>query len=275
VSIEISHFSPKKTYPEYTVKTVGLDMQVVFHERYREVYSEDPAARAGRMESVYSELYGRYPFVKPASADMEDLRLVHTQGHIDAIQRRALYGNALLAVGGAIKASQIAVEGDPAFGLIRPPGHHASPSGCWGFCFFNNLAISLQKLRKTGKISTACIVDFDLHYGDGTANTFASEPEVSYYHMPGGDREEQLEDLSSYLTDKEGYEILAVSAGFDRHRKDWGGTLTTGDYEEIGRIIRDCSEKECEGRRYAVLEGGYNHRVLGRNVKAFLKGMES
>ncbi|MDH5771146.1 MAG: histone deacetylase [Candidatus Bathyarchaeota archaeon] len=249
-------------------------MKVVYHEKYKEVYSGDPAARAGRIESIYDELYGQFEFVEPVPSNEGDLRLVHTQSHIDSIKRRKLYGNALLAVGGAIKASDLAMEGEPAFGLIRPPGHHASPSSCWGFCFFNNVAISVEKLRKDGKVWRAFIVDIDLHYGDGTASVFASKPEVSYYHMPGGTREEQLEKPSNHLSGERGYEILALSAGFDRHEKDWGGILKTRDYEEIGKMIRDCAERECEGRRYAVLEGGYNHSVLGKNVKALLRGME-
>jgi len=248
-------------------------MKVVYHERYKEVYSGDPAARAGRIESIYNELYGRFEFIKPVPANEEDLRLVHTQSHIDSIKRRKLYDNALLAVGGAIKASELAMEGEPAFGLIRPPGHHASPSSCWGFCFLNNAAISIEKLRKEGKVKRAFIVDIDLHYGDGTANIFASKAEVSYYHIPGGSREEQLKRLSDHLASKKGYEILVLSAGFDRHEEDWGGVLKTRDYEDIGKMIRDFTERECDGRRYAVLEGGYNHQVLGKNVKAFLKGM--
>lgn len=68
-----------------------------------------------------------------------------------------------------------------------------------------------------------------MHYGDGTANIFASKPEVSYYHMSAGSREEQLKRLSDYLAGKNGYEILALSAGFDRHEKDWGGVLKTRD----------------------------------------------
>ncbi len=43
---------------------------------------------------------------------------------------------------------------------------------------------------------------------------------------------------------------------------------------EIGVFLKDFSEEKCKGRRFAVLEGGYNHKVLGRNVKAFLEGFD-
>ncbi len=249
-------------------------MKVVYHERYREVYSGDPAANAGRIESIFEELYGSFDFVTPLFASVDDLKLVHTQNHVNSIKRRGVYENALLAVGGAIKASELAMKGEPAFGLIRPPGHHASSDSCWGFCFFNNIAISIEKLRRVGKIKKAVVVDIDLHYGDGTANIFQSTPEVSYFHMPGGKREEQLKALSEHLDSEEGYDLIAVSAGFDRHIEDWGGTLTTEDYKSIGRMIKKFAERVCKGRRYGVLEGGYNHRVLGKNVRSLIETMK-
>jgi acetoin utilization deacetylase AcuC-like enzyme len=55
--------------------------------------------------------------------------------------------------------------------------------------------------------------------------------------------------------------------------EDWGGLLTTEDYQTIGKLVKEFSVKACQGRRYGVLEGGYNHDVLGQNVKAFLDGM--
>ncbi len=248
-------------------------MNVVYHNRSAEVYAGDPAARAGRMESILEELQGHFSFVKPVCANVDDLKLVHTPDHVNSIKRSRMYENALLAVGGAIKASELALEGEPAFGAIRPPGHHASSNSCWAFCFFNNIAVSLAKLRRIEKIDKAIIVDIDLHYGDGTANIFNAIPEVSYFHMPGGDREQQLESLSDRLDGDDSYDIIAVSAGFDRHMKDWGGTLTTKDYTEIGRIVKKFAESACGGKRYGVLEGGYNHQVLGKNVRSLLEGM--
>ena len=67
-------------------------------------------------------------------------------------------------------------------------------------------------------------------------------------------------------------DIIGVSAGFDNHAEDWGGLLSTSDYTEIGRIVREAS-KSNGGGCFAILEGGYNHSVLGQNVMAFIEGM--
>lgn len=80
-------------------------------------------------------------------------------------------------------------------------------------------------------------------------------------------------DLSRNLTAKKDCDIVAVSAGFDRHQQDWGGMLRTEDYFTIGKRIKEFAESVCGGRRYAVLEGGYNHTVLGKSVRALVEGL--
>jgi acetoin utilization deacetylase AcuC-like enzyme len=64
-----------------------------------------------------------------------------------------------------------------------------------------------------------------------------------------------------------------MSAGFDRHEQDWGGLLATEDYRAIGKSVKEHALLRCQGRRFGVLEGGYNHAVLGRNVESFLQGL--
>jgi acetoin utilization deacetylase AcuC-like enzyme len=249
-------------------------MKVVYDARYREIYSSDPAAVSGRIECICEELRVDHRFVKPKPATEEDLRLVHGERHINSVKRSGgVYEVAVLAAGGAVKAGELAIEHDPAFGLIRPPGHHASRDASWGFCYFNNIAISIEKLRMKEKISKATIVDIDLHYGDGTANIFAGNPDVSYCHIKGESRRHYLDNLREYLETQNDCEVVAISAGFDRHEQDWGGLLRTEDYLSIGKTIKEFAETVCAGRRYAVLEGGYNLQVLGKNVKALLLGM--
>ncbi len=243
-------------------------MKIVFHPKFYEVYTSDPAARAGRMESIVEELKD-YEFLEPESAEREDILLVHSEEHYEYVRgERRVFEVAILAAGGAILAAKTSFE-EPAFAAIRPPGHHASPDSSWGFCYFNNVAIAVRKLLKDGAVERAVIIDFDLHFGDGTANTFRNDKRVEYFHMPDGD----VNSIADFLSKKE-YDIVAVSAGFDRHVDDWGGILETEDYKEIGKIIREFADEKCHGRRFAVLEGGYNHAVLGKNVRAFVEGME-
>jgi acetoin utilization deacetylase AcuC-like enzyme len=161
----------------------------------------------------------------------------------------------------------MAAAGKPAFGLVRPPGHHASPNSCWGFCYFNNIAIAIRRLIQMSGISKALIVDFDLHFGDGTSNTFTGNATVTYHHM-GADQGE----LGHFLSEAGSFDMLAVSAGFDRAVADWGGTLADDDYEQIGELLKRFSEKKTRGRRFAVLEGGYNHKTLGESILSFLMG---
>jgi acetoin utilization deacetylase AcuC-like enzyme len=69
-------------------------------------------------------------------------------------------------------------------------------------------------------------------------------------------------------------DVIAVSAGFDNHRQDWGGLLTTNDYRTMGRWVHQAA-RDRRGGCYGILEGGYNHEVLGQNVLAFLEGLEA
>ncbi|BAF59097.1 MAG: histone deacetylase family protein [Pelotomaculum sp.] len=244
-------------------------MKVVFDDRYRIVYDTDPAAAPGRIDCIVDELKGLYEFVKPRPAAESDILLVHSKDHLEHIKNRELlYDIALLAAGGAIKAAELAVQGEPAFALIRPPGHHASRDSCWGFCWFNNIAIAVEKLRTQGLVKKVLIVDIDLHFGDGTNNIFEKNPDVFYYHLYN------LKGLEQCLSVNTDCELVAVSAGFDMHVQDWGCVLSTEDYTTIGRMISGHARKVCNGRFFAVLEGGYNHRVLGKNVRALLQGFE-
>jgi len=241
-------------------------LKIVFHEKYFGVYSGDPASAGGRLDYAYCALKDKFEFVKPEPASDDNLLLVHSRAHVEHIREHTdLFEAASLAAGGAICASEIAVAGESAFGLIRPPGHHASPNSCWGFCYFNNIAIAVRRLIHADKIRKALIVDFDLHFGDGTSNTFAEDRSVSYHHMGPSPRE-----LESFLSGTGDYDILGVSAGFDRGIADWGGTLSDRDYEQIGRVLTRFSEEKAQGRRFAILEGGYNHTTLGRTISSFV-----
>ena len=79
-------------------------------------------------------------------------------------------------------------------------------------------------------------MDIDLHFGDGTDNFFSSRKEVVVANIQDDHRGLFLENVDRALISNE-YDIVGISAGFDRHQQDWGGTLTTEDYFTIGRSV--------------------------------------
>ena len=87
-----------------------------------------------------------------------------------------LHALAALAAGGAIRAAELGLGGEPAFAVVRPPGHHASRTAGWGYCVYSNVALALLKLRASGAISSALVVDIDAHTGDGTIDVLSGWP---------------------------------------------------------------------------------------------------
>jgi len=249
-------------------------MKVVFHPDYHVVYAGDPAAERGRLKPIVALLEKHYPFVEPQPATIADIARVHTPAHIDHIKAdRKLFKTAMLAAGGAIQASRLAVEGEPAFALIRPPGHHASPDSCWGFCFFNNMAVALRALLAHGLVETAVVLDIDLHFGDGTVNAFRRRDGVFLLNPEGARGGQFARHCRTDLEQVGPVDVVAVCAGFDRHLDDWGGELLTDDYRTIGELVKEHAERHCGGRRFAILEGGYNPEAMAEGALALLEGM--
>jgi acetoin utilization deacetylase AcuC-like enzyme len=256
-------------------------MKIVFHERYyNSEYAWDPAASAGRLEGIMDLLKKNkdYEIIKPNSASEEDILRAHTHRHLQNIKKdQLLYELASLAAGGAILAAQEAYNGTPTFAVIRPPGHHASADSCWGFCYFNNISISLLKLYSEGKIKSAFILDFDLHTGDGNINILSHRKDdfkVKILNPDSSGRANYINEVEDYTQKLENVDIFVASAGFDQGIDDWGHLLYPEDYYELGNLMKKYSEKLCKGRRYALLEGGYNHSVLPKNVDSFCQGLK-
>ena len=245
-------------------------MKVVFHEDFYGVYALEPAGAAGRMEAVIRSLGDRFAFVQAVVAKPEDIAAVHGAKHIDYVRSQGLYEIAALAAGGAVQAATLGLK-EPAFALIRPPGHHASQDDAWGFCYFNNMSVALKRLLAAGQIKTAAVLDFDLHYGDGNVNILSETGVVDLFNPEARDRQVYLEKVTTFLENVNA-DIIGISAGFDNHKEDWGGLLATEDYQLMGRLVKEAAKRTKAGY-FGILEGGYNHNVLGQNVAALLEGM--
>jgi len=252
-------------------------VKIVYCEDFLDRYPANPVENPDRVRLPALQLReAGYEFVNSAPATLEDISKVHGREHIERVSASGHYAAASRAAGGAIAAAELAVQGSPAFALIRPPGHHASYNRAWGMCYFNNMAIAIKKIRP--KAERALIIDIDLHFGDGTVSIFRGDSKVKIVNPGSVDIDYSYlgMDCTGYLgqiekaVDGFEFDIVGVSAGFDTYEEDWGGLLRLEDYRDIGELICRIS-KNCGGRRFAILEGGY-HPNLRLCVRSFVEG---
>ena len=224
------------------------------------------------MEAVVRVIADQVEFVEADFASDTDIAAVHAREHVERVKRKGLYPIASLAAGGAVRAAETGMK-EPAFGLIRPPGHHAWTNYSSGYCYFNNMAVAIMKLKNEGLIENCFILDIDLHYGDGTVDILGDRFWAAVYNPASSSRNKYLRDIEQIMSGVN-VDIIGVSAGFDGHVKDWNGFLETEDYRKIGKWVSGAARRSGSGC-FGILEGGYNKKVLGRNVEAFIEGLAS
>jgi acetoin utilization deacetylase AcuC-like enzyme len=255
------------------------NVKIVYSRIYEQRYPANPVENPDRVRLPAVELRkAGYEFDEPEPCSLKDIKQVHGNEHIDRVRESGHFKAASFAAGGAIASAKLAVEGEPAFALIRPPGHHAAANRAWGMCYFNNMAIAVQRIRPRAK--RVLILDIDLHFGDGTVSIFRGDSNVKIVNPWSVDENFEYLDMdeSRYLSQVQGafqgfdYDIVGVSAGFDTYIEDWGKLLKREDFRKIGEAIREGADR-CGGRRFAVLEGGY-HPDLKYCIKSFIEGFE-
>ncbi len=108
-------------------------------------------------------------------------------GHLDAdtVVSRDSYSVALAAAGACAAGVDAVLTGQDrtALCLIRPPGHHATPTHSMGFCLFNNIALAAAHARSAYGVGRLLIVDWDVHHGNGTQDIFWTDPGVMFFSI--------------------------------------------------------------------------------------------
>jgi acetoin utilization deacetylase AcuC-like enzyme len=214
------------------------------------------------------------------------------------------YEAARSSVDVALSAAALVTGGERfAYGLCRPPGHHAARAAYGGYCFFNNAAIVAHDLaRSTG--SKVTVLDVDYHHGNGTQQIFYARDDVQFVSLHGdpvraypfvtghadevgagrGDGttsnfplpaatndDDYLVVLASACEDivEFGPSMLVVSLGLDTYYLDPISdlALTADGFESCGAMIAAL------GLPTVLLqEGGYADDDLGENVRRWLLG---
>jgi acetoin utilization deacetylase AcuC-like enzyme len=259
-----------------------------------------------RIRSIHPLLRSQgFSFVEPSPASEGDILAAHHSNLVDSVKKGVIedadtpalpgiYRYASLSAGAAIQAARSAFEGENAFSIMRPPGHHATRRRMMGFCYFNNIAIACAKILNDYPLKRLAVLDIDVHHGNGTEDIFFGNERVlfvSLHQVPlypgtglhskgnclnypvrpgtaGAEYMGILKDACAGIS-KFKPELLAVSAGFDTYALDPLAELELDlpVYEEIGGLIADLHIP-----LFCVLEGGYS-RDLAKCVLRFIRGL--
>jgi acetoin utilization deacetylase AcuC-like enzyme len=215
------------------------------------------------------------------------------------------YPAARAAVDVALSAADLVLGGATvAYGLCRPPGHHAAAAMFAGYCYFNNAAIVAHDLvGRTGQ--RVAVLDVDYHHGNGTQQIFYerddvffvslhADPDRAYPYFSGWADEVGAgrgrgqtfnlpqparadDDLYLKSVERAADAIasahvgsLVVSLGVDTFDGDPISDLavSTPGFARIGASIARLGLPTV-----VVQEGGYNLEHLGANVTSFLGGI--
>ena len=205
------------------------------------------------------------------------------------------YEIALRSAGCALAALDAIMSGQVqhAYALTRPPGHHAEPARAMGFCVFSNAALAAQRAITKHGLQRVAIVDWDVHYGNGTDACFGQRRDVlaisvhqqaGYLQVSGEASEigsgagagyslnlplpagcghgayvEAFEHIVLPALDAFKPELVIVPCGYDAGRFDPLGRMLLDDvsFRWMTRAVADIAARHAQGRLLMTHEGGY------------------
>lgn len=138
-----------------------------------------------RRRLVQSPVHRDDVFAVPPAATDAQLGLCHTARYIDAVKdgtlskqeiRRigfpwslAMVERSRRSTGATIAAARAAIRGDRVSVNLAGGTHHAMSDAGEGYCVFNDSAVAIRTLQSEGTIARGCVIDLDVHQGNGTA----------------------------------------------------------------------------------------------------------
>jgi len=274
------------------------------------------ALRESGLDQALPRIDGRY-------ATDDEMGAVHHARMLQHTQRMAMFGGGMLnpdtylvpeswdaatfAAGTVARAAEAVIAGEAqnAFALVRPPGHHATPSTAMGFCLVNNVAVAAHVARTKLGVERVAIIDWDTHHGNGTQDIFYDDPNVlfvsshtypfypgtGHWHetgggdgkgttlnlpLPPGTGDDTMlrvyDEIVARAVRRFDPQLIIVSAGYDCH---WADPLapmrmSVAGYTRLAQLVYDVADEVCGRRLVLALEGGYSLPALSSGVIAAL-----
>lgn len=296
---------------------------MTFHEKFRQYdLGEEHPFRGDRFANAmkFFESQGLFSIseialVEPQPASREDLLRVHDVNYVDLIFRLAqerkpydietpaspeILEATLLIAGGAIECGKAVLGGKAKHAVSIGSGyHHAGKNYGGGFCLFNDIAVLVEYLRANYGVKRFLVLDYDVHFGNGTSDIYYQDPSVLFISLhqdprtlypgtgftwqigegkgegynvnvplpPGTGNSTYLYALNEVfvpLADEFKPEIIIANGGSDSHFADVLGNLnlTVKGFFDLARLVRKIADEVCDGKLVLMPGSGYNPKVL-------------
>jgi acetoin utilization deacetylase AcuC-like enzyme len=215
------------------------------------------AGKPAQVVGAWQRLNLPIDIIEPEPVTATELKLAHCPEFVDGVlacEVKNGFGNKspevasslpytsgamLSAAREAIRNGKVAVA--PCSGF-----HHASYDMGYGFCTFNGLMVTALALKAEGLVNQVGILDFDMHYGDGTAKLIDYHDAASWIeHFTAGreylsatQAQEFLERIPEFVVEMRDCDVILYQAGADPHINDpLGGFLTTDQLSERDKLV--------------------------------------
>ncbi len=155
-------------------------------------------ARGSKEKTINDKILYESDFSSTEPVTLADILTVHSKGHILELYFKGYSYIGLLngenpimpelldyvrtASGGTYAASRIALEKGIAMNF-NGGFHHAMAKKESGFCYINDVAITIKKLRSEKYLKKVMVIDMDVHHGDGNAMIMGNDDNVSIFDV--------------------------------------------------------------------------------------------
>ena len=265
--------------------------------------------------------------IEPRVATEDEISLCHGLQYIRLVEREIMTGFHELSTGdtiisarsldAALRAAGVTLnavdavfekKARNAFCIVRPPGHHATPTKGMGFCIFNNIAIAARYAQRKYGVRRVLIADWDVHHGNGTQDIFYADGTVFFFSthqhpwypgtgapdetgegpgagmtmncpFPAGSARKEIlgafEQMLAPAAKRLKPELVLISVGFDSREGDPLGNflLTDTDFADLTRLMMEIADQSAGGRLVSVLEGGYSLTGLASAARSHVQAL--
>lgn len=238
-------------------------------------------------------------FVPNAASD-ENLLLCHDQDYVERVVSGRLSEKEIRRIGfpwsekmversrrstGATIAAARAALSDGVSANLAGGTHHAFANAGEGYCVFNDAAVAIRVLQQERLIRRACVIDLDVHQGNGTASILSGDSSATTLSihgvknfplrkvasdidiaLPDGTNDQDylkaLTEGLNMLLDHANFDLAIYLAGADPFEEDRLGRLSLSMHGLSSRdemVFKMCSDAKIPVA--VAMAGGYTENV--------------